>query len=67
LEDDTQIDNRYFIKDTLLGFGIFLNTPDGIVRYTPIAYSKYFFNLIFDINDPNFKIDDTHKYYCADI
>lgn len=46
IADITKYNSKYFIVFNLLSFGIFVNTPTGIIRYIPHIFDRNYFNII---------------------
>jgi len=65
IENDDNIDKIIFIKNTIFNLGIFINTPNGIVRYIPYKFNKQFYNIIY--NTIKWTNDYSYNLYCNDI
>lgn len=46
--DFENLNNNYFIVQTLFTIGVFLNKEDGIYRYIPFEFTKKFFDIVFN-------------------
>jgi len=55
------MNTKYFIVNNVFTFGIFLNTPSGIVRYIPNEFTSQFFNIIF--NNMKIDLDPSFKFW----
>lgn len=65
MANDSLINNKFFIVQSLFNFGIFLNIPSGIVRFIPTEFTSQFFNIIF--NNMGIHLDYDFKYYTGAI
>ena len=62
MTNDSLINTKFFVVQSLLNTGIFLNVNDGIVRFIPHEYNLHF--LYIALNDMKLmELDYTFKYY----